>query len=192
MRILQNKKGFTYIELIIVIAIFSIITVIVGTTFILFTRAQTKTSVREKLVADGRYIMEAMIRAVRTGEVNYDAYTSPIINPVDYLNLLDTNNQPINFQLIKGDCPIGITDCLFMENYQGGGIVSGADINIDDIQFYILPNKNPFEVGNDGAYLDNHQPEVLILLTISAKAKQGADPIRLTLQTTVSSKRYVR
>lgn len=189
---LQNRKGFTYIELIIVIAIFSIITVIIGTTFILFTRAQTNTSVREKLIADGRYIMETITRNIRLNRINFDAYTAPIQNPTSYLSLLDAEDNQISFDVIQGDCFDGIENCLFYEQILGGGLLSGEDVNIDYLKFYIQPTLNPFVVGDGGNYLSNQQPQVTVLLGISSKLKVVGEPVSIQLQTTVSSKQYVR
>lgn len=188
-----SKKGFTYVELIIVVAIFSIITVIVGSTFILFSKAEATTSINERLLADGRYLLETMVRSIRTNKVDYSLYTSPIINPVDYISVRNSENNLIEFRYEESDCPNEIIGCLIMNHLDGTGTLSGKNMNVDYAKFYVTPVLNPFEVTESGDYASNEQPSIMILLGISSTQETpNGEPVRIQLQTTISTKAYER
>lgn len=187
-----NQKGFTYIELIIVIAIFSIITVIVGSTFVLFTRAQSLVSVKEKLIADGRYLFETVTRATRVGRIDYEAYPQPLINPVQSLSIIDSDDNKIKIYLTEVGCPTGINRCIFMDSGNGDFLISGGDVEVDYLNFFIQPTADPFIIGENGAYNSSSQPMVTMSIGISSIVRTDKRPISLQLQTTISSKMYVR
>lgn len=191
--IIKDRKGFTYIELIIVVSIFSIIVTIIGTTFILFSKAEVKTSINEHLLADGRYLLETIVRSVRTNKIDYSLYTSPIINPVEYLAVRNSDNNLIEFRFDESNCPNGITSCMMMTHLDGTGVLSGKNMNVDYAKFYIMPLLNPFDVDGTGNYASNEQPSILMVLGLSStKTTAEGIPVTIELQTTISTKAYER
>lgn len=189
---IKNQKGFTYIELIVAVSIFSIIAVVIGSVFVLFSKAQAQTVVKEKLLSDGRHIIETIVKTIRTSKIDFDSYQMPILNPVNDLFLLNEKNERINFNVSTQNCPTEILKCLKVENIYGNNLLSGYDVNIENLYFYIQPKIDPFKINSTGEYLSNIQPQVTIVLQISAKTNLNKEPILLNLQTTVSSKKYVR
>lgn len=73
----NKRPGFTLIELLIVAAIFSVAFLIGTSVFVGVQQNQRGIAGRQRIVADGRYILEAMGRAVRLGTVDYAYYADP-------------------------------------------------------------------------------------------------------------------
>lgn len=73
----NKRRGFTLIELLIVTAIFSIAFLIATSVFVSVQKNQRGIAGRQRIVADGRYILEAMARSVRLGTIDYRYYADP-------------------------------------------------------------------------------------------------------------------
>lgn len=189
---IKNQKGFTYIELIVAVSIFSIIAVVIGSVFVLFSKAQAQTIIKEKLLSDGRHMLEIITKTIRNSKIDFNSYQTPISNPVQDLFLSDEKNKITHFNVSNQNCPTGITKCLKLQNEYGNNLVSGYEINIENLDFYIQPKVDPFKISENGEYLSNIQPQVTIILQISSKTNLSQEPILLNLQTTISSKKYVR
>ncbi len=189
---LKNNKGFTYIELLIVISIFSLLSVVIANIFILFTKSQIKTSVQEKLIADGRYLLENITRKIRNSKIDYSKYSLPIANPVKELHLIDDKGDKFDIIFTKECGYENVVGCVLLVKKDFQGIISGEDVNVDYLNFYITPDKDPFVINEQGTFLANEQPMVTILLGISSVKESGVNNISINLQTSISSKVYVR
>lgn len=76
-RIKKSGAGFTLIELLIVASIFAVAFLLATTVFVNVQSSQRGIAGRQRIVADGRYILEAMARTVRLGSVDYRYYRDP-------------------------------------------------------------------------------------------------------------------
>jgi prepilin-type N-terminal cleavage/methylation domain-containing protein len=189
---LKNNQGFTYIEVIVVVALFSLIATAVGGLFVLFSRAQVKTAVSEKLIIDSRTVLEHMVRTIRAHRIQYDEYIQPVIMPVQSIALQDSDGNFYRYTLIDDDCPQSKAAGILYEINGESAILTGPDIGVEQFDVYITPTKDPFEEDATGNYLAEEQPMVTIQMrTVSAQSDASAE-ISLPIQTTISSKRYVR
>lgn len=76
-QIVQKKAtGFTLIEILVVVAVFSVTILIATSVFLLATSAQRRTTLAQKLQGDIRYALETIARDVRYGTIDYDCYKS--------------------------------------------------------------------------------------------------------------------
>lgn len=134
----KKSAGFTLMEMVVVIAIFSTLILIVLNVFMLAMHAQRQTSNRQQVLANLRYIMETMAQKVRTSEIDYQHYgAGGIANPTDILALIDQAGN--NLQYLVGNGVI----------YQDEGSNSFALTDRDQVivikfDFYINPITNPF------------------------------------------------
>lgn len=85
----KQQKGFTLIEMIIVLSIFVLIVLIVVNVFVIINNTQRKTVAMQKVQDDVRFLFEAMAQEIRLGTINYEHYDS-----MEYdLHQDDTENE---------------------------------------------------------------------------------------------------
>lgn len=70
----REEKGFTLVEILMVLGIFSTALLMVVNIFVTSTRLQQRTLTAQRLSADARFTLETMARAIRSGTVDYDFY----------------------------------------------------------------------------------------------------------------------
>jgi len=185
---LLKQRGFTYLELIVVVGIFSIISTIIAGIFVLYNTAQTKAKMTQKLVSDGRYIMEVMVREIRMGKIDYNSYITPISNPQTVLYLINPDEEIVTFERVTTGCAVGVNACLRVTKGVTDVILSSDTTNLLNLSFYINPQNDPSELIS-GIYSANDQP----LVTLSTVMQSIENPdIQIPIQTTSSSKRYLR
>lgn len=162
------KNGYTLIELIIAIFIFSILTTIASGGFVSTLSLQRKALNIKRVEENGRFILEMMAREIR------------LANPI---NSPDTNcptsNSVLNFQHpINGNIEYSLIGNIVHRKVNGvDSIISGSDVEILRLNFCISGN-----TPNDGK-----QPKVTIILSL--KSGGGAkEAVILDLQTTVSQR----
>lgn len=221
-RIKQN--GFTLMEMVVVLGIFSISAVVITEIFMTNNRTQKEIFEYQKLQSDVSYTVETIARAMRMGTIDYMNASYPnqtVSNPGDKLIIYDKDHRQTIFK--KANNPgEGCVDA-----YSSPCIISGFDmdadgleaseqasitpqnVKIDDLKFYILPITNPFlsktcANGSDCpsgvcpisrfCQVPNQQPMVTIVIsaTQSGHGVNSANPLSVTLQTSVSSRQYYR
>lgn len=77
----RGRPGFTLIEILLAMGIFSTTLLIVINIFVSSSRLQQRAVVGQRMTGDARYTIETMARAVRSGIVDYNFYADPL--PVD-------------------------------------------------------------------------------------------------------------
>lgn len=244
---MTQRPAFTLIELLIVTAVFSLTALMATTVYTNIQTTQRKVESRQRVTADGRYLLEAIARSVRTGRINYAAYPSTGPTTPDFLlSTIDTVNQVTCYQLNgtqieTKQLAAGTTSCA------AGGAwssITPADLRVDEFKVYITPRSDPYRAtpvaaancrvnpattdlsGNITAgfkaatgacicqaaadcWIDqtcvtpvagaskvcsnaNTQPQVTIFVKTSANAPAGEQRSTTTLQTTVTSRIYLR
>ncbi|MFH1192050.1 MAG: type II secretion system protein [bacterium] len=216
---LKNNSGFTLMELVVVLGVFSISIFIITEIFMFTNRSQKKVLAYQKVQSDASYALETMARAVRLGKIDYAHYTT-VNNPEEELYVFDSDGRQAVFEKATGaDCANAASSpCI------AAGIDQDADgtadqfaaitpkgIKVSDLKFYIVPVSDPFYVKACSAHADcasgiglcdvatqlcevaDIQPMVTIVLsTIEAEPSSQETPVSVTLQTTVSSREYYR
>lgn len=147
----QSRAGFTLIELLIVTAVFSLTALLAVTVFSNIQTSQRGIEARQRVVSDGRYVLETLARSARNDRINYAYYPPVISNPYTILSLLDDQNVVTCYQ--KGTFPGGrqviqvltpaTTDCLSL-NSSEWQTITPEDLQVDAFQVYINPRSDPF------------------------------------------------
>lgn len=215
----MNRKGFTLVEMLVAVSIFSVVVTASTDVFIRAQRSNRQASALEKVQDTTRFILTRIAQDIRTGSIDYAYY----LNPVNGLILSDSKT------IVKSDAIISQT--LALKNAEGktilytvrqknhtdfGGVcgssdatapclvISLVDVNqhermtldgytITKLAFMITPSVDSLHVDpliND--YPSDVQPKVTILLTARGNVAGIRTPVDLSVQTTVSSRTYTR
>jgi len=147
----NKKSGFTLLEILVVMGIFLVMTVVVTDIFMMILKSQSQTSIRERTLADLRFITETIARQIRTSEIDYQTnlpFNQRYIGDTDdgivewenEIHLIDAASHKISYYL----------------DFTGGGIlktkVDGQENQLSDpanytvtrLLFYIDPPTSPF------------------------------------------------
>lgn len=196
------RAGFTLMEMLVVLGLFSTVVVAASDIFLLANRSQRKIFGLERTQADARYAMEALAREIRGDRIDYAYYAdrgTPPGAPDGELALIDQTNTAIRFHVSDATtdvwCPdAASTPCLLVTiGTEDPAPLTPKGISVRNAAFYIAPADDPsvFDPGS-GTYASGVQPHVTIVLVLDSIAQKAEDRSRVQFQTTVTSRNYVR
>lgn len=208
----RAQQGFTLIELMVVITVFSITMLVVVDMFVLVTRAQRRVSDQQALTSDTRFVLDAMARKIHAGILDYDFYENVGINLTNTTYVLavrdQDNNQTVYRRTGSGtgnaieSCSVTATDvdqgrCADPSPNPGDWQVITTDkIVVKNFLLYLRPTGSPFELlsDNSGQYVGgNVQPRATIVFHAQNNPLTPSSEIHdAYLQTTVTSRIYRR
>jgi len=139
-----ERAGFTLLEIVVVLAIFSILAVIVTDVFMLTLKAQRQTVKRQTTAATIRYVVETIARQIRTSEIDYTAYASGINNPANTLILRDQNGTQYQYATANGKAIVTVTTGGSAPAVTQADLTNPDDTTIIRLNFYITPVADPF------------------------------------------------
>lgn len=189
-------SGYSLIELLVVVMLFSLAVLIMAQTYVQFVRLSRKTANAAAVQQDVRYVLELISRGVRNTSLDYSA---AIPAEADYLRVLPEVGPYI---MVKKSVPGDIAcaddpdiSCLLisMDGEATWAPLTGKHINVDEFKVFVHPTVSPFELsGLPLDYANNHQPFVTLYLTFTYKAPNEREQFTQSAQTTISSRVYVR
>lgn len=209
-----SARGFTLMEMLVALSVFSILVVAASDVFILASRAQRKALNMEALQTSARYSMEAMVREVRMGTLDYAYYaernaeaetTGPLLG-IPETDLAVTDRDGVRMVFFRSDievqdgsaqyCPDPTSvPCLLVKvgDEVTPAPLSPKGVRVRDAKFYLYPEKDPmtFDFASSG-YLINGQPAVTILLSLESTVGRAGEMDQFYLQTTAVSRAYKR
>lgn len=209
---MRLQKGFTLVEMIITIFLFSLLIMIVSDVFGRAQQAQRRTVALQRLQDDMRFFMNKISSSVRSGSISYNWYNQQQSNPLsqngntETLALTTFDGKRTLMKRGKDTTPNPCNDtdqtvpCVLLMSEDDGASwqqASSQDIHIEQLIFFITPQKDPFplEQQPDGSlgYSAQTQPKVTISLHASSRVTgfRGAAP-SMSLQTTISTREYKR
>ena len=103
MNLKKNKLGFTLVEVVVALGIFSIATTYAISIFVQSNQVQKRTANIQRILSDARYALEVMAREVRMGHIDYDyaGYDTQegVLNlEQSVLALRDSDDSPVKFR----------------------------------------------------------------------------------------------
>lgn len=186
-RLKHNQSGFTIVETLVTMAIFTTALTSLANIFLFTNRSQRKTQAVQQSQTDARFALEVMAQAVRRGSLDYPYYGGTIaVNPQAVLALLDQSGNHIQFRrtVSGGNGLVQIS--------QDNGVtwtdLTPNDVSVSTLSFYLSPSTDPFAA----APTSNTQPLVTIAMSTINTTIEGATLRPTYLQTTVSSRQYLR
>lgn len=185
-------------ELLVVMGVFSLTVTMTSAIFIQSNRAQRRVLALNAAQADVRFALEAIVREVRGGQIDYATYagSSGVQVPSDNLIIKSASGSELKFYAETNPtiCPTGVSKCLAVNVDGQAQSVTSAGITLQNLTFYITPQSDPFSIDpSTGLYKADAQPLVTIALKVKANGSTGTvDAAVLSAQTTVASRTYAR
>lgn len=202
-RRLRVVRGFTLMEMVVVLGIFSVVVTSASDIFIMANKSQRKVIALEKAQADARFAMEAMAREIRTGTIDFAYYESrytleELASPESFeeLAIIDSENERIVFGKSDNEqyCGTGGAPCLTVRI--GGSDpqpISPKDVVVRNARFYLMPKRDPAYFNpSTGLYAADVQPHVTIVLALESARQDPAARSVVYFQTTVVNRGYGR
>lgn len=197
-KLVRDNRGLTLMELLVVMGVFSLTVTMTSAIFIQTSRAQRRVIALNAAQADLRFALEAMVREVRGGQIDYASYGSSggVQVPSDALIIRSAGGSKLKFYAETDPtvCPGGVAKCLAVNVDGQSQSVTSAGVELQDLTFFITPQSDPFSIDPaTGLYKADAQPLVTISLKVKAAGSAGTvDAAVLTAQTTVASRQYAR
>jgi len=195
-RRMRLGAGFTLMEMLVVMGIFSVVVTAASDIFMLSNRVERKVFASEKMQSDARYTLEAMVREVRSDSIDYGYYAAHegLRLPEDRLALIGANGDRIIFS--QGtDCYDAASSPCLVVSVNGGATapMTPKNVKLRQLLFYISPNVDPMAMNPvDGTYASGVQPRVTIVMVLEgALTRVGESNITYT-QATAVSRQYGR
>ena len=180
----RKHAGFTLLEMIASLGVFSVVIVIFSSTFLHLLNAERKTQIAATVQDNLRFALETMAKDIRTGTVYY------VDNPdtdSTVFGFTNTNGASIKYCL-NGLCgntnPCSVNRCIGRvviseEGAEGEFLpITSDQITIDKLRFYLKQDVSAI------------QPSVII--AISARATIQNIETRLNVETLVSQRKVIK
>lgn len=188
LRTLNKNKGFTLVELMVSVSIFTVVMFIsMGSILTVFDSSRKSQNLRA-VMDNLNFTLEAMTRTIRFGK-NYhcDASLGVLTSPRDCnfsagassFSVLDYLDRQVTYELESGR----IVRSVSTINSGAPYYLTSSDVTIEEMKFYVFGS--PLYAG--GA--DLFQPQVTIVMSGYAGSKASTRS-RFTLQTTVSQRMF--
>ena len=176
----SNILGFTLIEIVIAVAIFSLLSTVVGGIYVAFSQSQKRTQAGQKLLGETQFVLESIAREIRNGEVDYTVDCNDfggsaclIIRRLDdtQIAFILDNDESLKYQVYDGT------------SWQStGNFLPVSDSTLENFHFIITPETDPFAEGGP-----NRMPMVTIQAQVRASG-QNVEQVTYNLQTSASSR----
>ncbi len=197
----EDKRGFTLVELIISMLVFTIFIGVVSTVYISVTRSLRHASEVRKVYSEARFLMDKITQDVRLYTVDYSCLDN--VTGYQTTEYMECSGYEGRFlPLISADgthrtvylYEDGVFSILELD-YVGGawdestGYYSGFvefasdSVVLNDIHFDIYPLSSPY---NGGSY----QPSVHVVISATSESAFLPEQLTITLQSTISSRVY--
>ncbi|MFH2018894.1 MAG: prepilin-type N-terminal cleavage/methylation domain-containing protein [bacterium] len=195
-----NNKGYTLIEMLVVLAIFSTFVIIAADLFLTVNRVQRETQVSERVLSESRFILETIARDVRAGLIDYKEFGNPadpadaIVNPSDELIYINSVSERVRIKKNTNFCPSSESmPCVTISRNNGATWASMTPLGIKviDLKFIIQPDQDPFYF-NGLNWLSDKQPMITVILTLGSTDEISQKYFEITTQTTISVRGYGR
>lgn len=179
------QKGFSLVEIMVAVAIFSVVISVASMSFILAIKSQKKSLAEQELLAQTSYVMEYMSRALRMAKKDLSGdciaaktnYGRPYGNSsIRFLNYEGATGECQEFFLdVDGQLKMRKSSDDTAANFGAAVPLTSATLTIDpgSVQFYLIGESQ----------FDNIQPRVTIFLDIDGKEQTD-----IKIQTTISQR----
>ncbi|MEK7659091.1 MAG: prepilin-type N-terminal cleavage/methylation domain-containing protein [Patescibacteria group bacterium] len=162
----MKQNGFTLVELLVAVFIFSVLVVLAGGSFIGAMAAQRRALNIKKAEENGKFILELMAREIR------------VANPINTGNSACLGTTILNFlHPVNGTVEYFLSGNQIHRRVNGvDTVVSNPDVDVSRLNFCISGNQSG----------DDRQPLVTVILGLNAVGAPQNDVF--DLQTTVSQR----
>ncbi|MFH1841330.1 MAG: type II secretion system protein [Candidatus Nealsonbacteria bacterium] len=180
MKKLKTKKGFTLIEVMVSITIFTLVLVSATGLFTSSIKAQRMVLAERVILDESSYVMEYMGRAIRMAKKELEAPTCLSANGYNYEETRD--GKGIKFKNYKEECQEFFWDDTTnrLKEIKGGEEYFLTSANLEVISFNInLIGESQW---------DNNQPKATLFLKIKGTGEKAEQQPEISIQTTISQR----
>jgi prepilin-type N-terminal cleavage/methylation domain-containing protein len=212
----KTRSGFTLVEALVTMAIFTILMVSVSSIYVQNLRFARQIISRTKLQADARYALETLTRAIRVSDLDYAAWGGTLpaqpTTELRLINLRTGDTGRIRLESTSWETAAqadanchndGKSYPCITVSTDGGTTwapLTPRGVKIDNLRFYATPSRDPFNFNQEsGAYdsdaLSTDQPIITISVQfhgLGIGAVDTAGEWTYSLQTTVTPRLYLR
>lgn len=189
--------GFSVIEMLVVVAVFSFSILILSQTYLSFIRLSHRTANSAVIQQDMRFVLEYITRMARHTYVAYPAPPGSLDTATSTLTLSGKEQLDWIIRLSEaGDVLCGDSSgikCLLVSSDAGVNWtpITSKKINVEKFQVLVRPLQTPFMLSSN-SYLNDQQPFVTLLIKMTYMAPNDRETVSLEAQTSISSRVYVR
>jgi uncharacterized protein (TIGR02599 family) len=159
----KNNKGFTLVELLVSLALFSIVILVVLSILSMGITGQRKVLALQGAQENARFILEFIAKELRMSVINGSTAST--------LDITRSDGNRIGYSFTNGN--------IERRTIPGG---QGGAINSDSVTV-----SGSFYVAGVGK-ADSQQPKVTIILGVSGKGTKTEEQARIDMQTTLSQR----
>ncbi|MFA6603412.1 MAG: type II secretion system protein [Patescibacteria group bacterium] len=188
-------RGFTLMEMLVVLGIFSTVVISATDIFMMSSRSQRKVVALERAQADARFTMETISRVVRTGQIDYAEMDLSASGPVEALALIDSLGRKIRFFSSTENCADPVSSPCLRLAVDGGEPVTATPqgVILRNLRFYVMPDVDPSVFNSvSGRFEADVQPHVTVVLVLESAGQDPRERSIVYLQTTTESRGYGR
>jgi prepilin-type N-terminal cleavage/methylation domain-containing protein len=220
-----TRPGFTVIEMIITMAVFSIVLGVIIQIFIFTSRTQRSGRSVQEAYAEARVVVETMSREIQNGSIDYSYYTTSVSNPnlesltaaVNVAALRDSQGQAVRFRCVNqgtddlcdpsapithGQIQVCRGSGCSSENNSWAPLTDDATY-VTGWRVWLGPAHDPFQRDPDydpinpspehpSQYMSEEQPWLTAVISVLPRPVSGQALPEVRLQSTVSSRTYLR
>lgn len=194
---LHVTRGFSVVELLVVMVLFAVSITILSQTYLSFIRLAHRTANSATIQQDMRFTLEYMARNIRSMPIDYVSSPMGLEAVTSTLRLKD-ENQPawIIKKSNSGDPMCGDeadVSCLLVSSDDGlnWAPITAKHVNVETFNIYVRPQQSPYSLFG-GVYMSDQQPIVTMQIKLAYKTAIEKEKATLETQTTISSRVYVR
>jgi len=194
-----QRLGFTLMEMLVAVTIFSLAITAAVTIFVISNQAQKRSGSLEKIDQQIKYLLEFFTNSLKESEIDYSVVnTNPYpLSPTQYFNFLSGNQEYVSWRLASASSTHVWQQCKRVDRYclandpeSDWFDLHSRDLDLTALSIAAKPLVSPWEINPEtGVYLSNEQPYFTLVLLV--KKLNSQDPVTVW-QTTVASRLYKR
>lgn len=180
----EQERGFTLIEMIVAVALFSVVMLVSTSALLSLVVANRKAQALQSVMDNLNIALDSMVRAIRMG-ADFDGSVDCSGNNTPYPRDCTGGTTTFNFRAFGGDAWVYFYDPQTKRIYRSetGNIAEGSPITaptvtIDNLEFYVVGTAH----GLDD--LESAQPKVVIVVKGTAGASSQKTRTTFSIQAT--------
>lgn len=184
---LKNYLGFTLIEIMIAVFIFSLLSTVVGGIYVAFSASQKRTQAAQKLLNETQFVLDSVAKEIANAQIYYPYMAGCVDDDscvalkrndgkiVSFYKFIDQNSEDWVVNYIVRDPETGHAEEINILPLQG--------TIMNDFNIIVNPSTDPFVEGGP-----NQMPLVTIEAKIIVNSSKDIEQVSYNLQTSVSSR----
>jgi prepilin-type N-terminal cleavage/methylation domain-containing protein len=184
---LKNYFGFTLVEIMISVFIFSLLSTVVGGIYVAFSASQNRAQAAQKLLNETQFVLDSIAKEIANAEIYYP-YMTDCVDDDSCVILKRNDGKIIYFSKILSQISEDWEVVYIVRDPETG---HEEEINIlplqgtimNDFNIIVNPSTDPFVEGGP-----NQMPLVTIEAQITVDSSKDIEQVSYNLQTSVSSR----